>query len=70
MNLEWLFSGEFFAETLFTEVEGELKMITDRHLRQSDLPLDVADKSGYIDSDINMRDDVLRMLEAWKKKND
>ena len=45
-------------------------MITDRHLRQSDLPLDVADKSGYIDSNVNMRDDVLRMLEAWKKKSD
>ena len=69
MNLEWLFSGEWFAETLFTEVEGELKMITNRHLRQSDLPLDIAEKSGYIDSNINMRDDVLKMLEVWKQND-
>jgi hypothetical protein len=69
MNLEWLFSGEWFAETLFTEVEGELKKITNRHLRQTDLPLDVAEKSGYIDSNINMRDDVLKMIEAWKRND-
>ena len=69
MNLEWLFSGEWFAETLFTEVEGELKMITNRHLRQSDLPLDIAEKSGYIDSNINMRDDVLKMLAVWKQND-
>lgn len=66
MTLEWLFSGDFFAETLFTEVEGELKVVTDRHLRQSCLPIDSAERSGYIDSDINMRDDVLKMIEAWK----
>lgn len=69
MNLEWLFSGEFFAETLFTEVEGELKVIRDRHLRQSSLPLDIAEKSGYIDSNINMRDDVLKLLKLWKEND-
>ena len=63
MNLSWLFSGDFFAETLFTEVEGELKVIRDRHLRNTELPLDIADKSGYIDSNVSMREDVLRYLE-------
>lgn len=70
MHVEWLFSGDYFAETLFTEVEGELKMITDRHLRQSELPIDISEKSGYIDSNINMRDDVLKMVEVWKKKEE
>lgn len=62
MNLSWLFSGDYFAETLFTEVEGKLVVIRDRHLRQTNLPLDVASKSGCIDSDISMRDDVVNIL--------
>ena len=70
MHVEWLFSGDYFAETLFTEVEGELKMITDRHLRKSELPIDVSEKSGYIDSNINMRDDVLKMVKVWEKKKE
>lgn len=51
------------CDTLFMKINGKMKKITDRNKGCGDLPCNIKEKCGYIDSDVPMRDDVLMILE-------
>lgn len=63
IDLNALFDVTQKSDTLIMKVDGVMKKITDRNKGCGDLPCNIPEKCGYIDSDIPMRDDVLSVLE-------
>lgn len=64
IDLNSFLSSDLRAYSLYTEDNSGYKFFTDRAKKNSDLMCDIPSKVGYIDSDIEMRSDVVKFLEA------